>query len=208
MFSTVNSARSTEFVVRQIRAHSLMFGLLIAGAVILAGCAGQDFARDDAIASLQTTGVSAVEATCMADTLAAVQQLDAADPRQPRTDERRAAFVAATARCVGTEVLSVTSEQPTVVEPALAGERSNQAQAELQDAEVSIGADVTDVAAVSDEQARLQAIAALVSQGRSSENATCIVDQLEVLSAEYLYGDPNLGLGLDPLEASATASCI
>lgn len=143
----------------------------------------------------------------MADSLAAVQQLDAADPRQPRTEERRTAFVAASARCIQTDVLSATADRSTVVEPASAAELSNQARAELEDANASSGsAEVT--VALSSEESRAKAIATLVGQGRSPENATCIVERLELLEADFLFSDPNLGLGLDPLEANAMASCI
>jgi len=177
-------------------------------ALILAGCSGGGFDRADAIVAIQTTGVTEAEATCIADSLASLQILDAADPREPRTDERREAFVSATTRCVTPEVLGQSEwavTQAGQLPDIQASAASNRPEVQAPTAGPG-GSSQSEVA----ESAELaaDAVGVLVGQGRAFENAQCIVDQLVATGGEYVFLDQNFGLGLDPLEANAIAACL
>jgi len=179
---------------------------VVACVVLLSACGQGDFERADAIVALQTTGVTEAEATCIADSLVSLQALDAADPRQPRTDERRSAFVNATSRCVSTEVLGNTVERSVSVVPDIEASKGNTPVVEVEDS--NAGGSALSQASEADKELAQDAVATLVRQGRSTENAQCIVDQLVAVNGEMVFLDQNFGLGLDPLEANAIASCL
>lgn len=179
---------------------------VVLASAVLTGCAA-DFARDDAIVALQTTGVTEAEATCMADSLTALEQLDAANPAEPRTDERRSAFVAAKTRCVTTEVLT-SSLGPA--DDGSAGAVLSTVEAGVE-ANTSIEAAAASQPGLSDDEGAAlasDAVAELQRQGRTELNSTCIVEFLTGAQATHLFLDPNFGLGLDPLEANAIAACL
>ncbi len=179
---------------------------VVLASVVLAGCAS-DFSRGDAIVALQTTGVSEAEATCMADSLTALEQLDAANPAEPRTDERRSAFVAASTRCIKTEVLtsSLGTGDDGSVGASLATVQG------VIEASTSIETGTASEPGTSDGKGEADASAAIAElqrQGRTEANATCIVEFLTGAQATHLFLDPNFGLGLDALEANAIAACL
>lgn len=182
------------------------FAALVVAVVVLSSCAN-DLSRADAITALQTTGVTEAEATCMADSLAALDQLDAADPREPRTEVRREAFVTASSRCVTTEVLASTLESEpgaVVVSASVEPDAGNTPHVEIGSGGQAVvagpgGADI-DIEA--------DAIAELQRQGRSEQNATCIVEFLIGAQASHLFAESTFGLGSDPLEANAIAACL
>ncbi len=182
---------------------------LLAGALglalLLAGCA-DEFARADAVTALQTTGVSEVEAICMADTLALLDALDAANPQAERDDVRREALVKAQTRCVtldaGESAVTGGSASATAAvtivdpEPSPAGVAGNPDLAVVAPTEEEF------------EAAKDRAVATLVGVGRSELNARCVVDHVLQVDADYLLDDPEFGLGLDPFEAAAFAACL
>ncbi len=183
-----------------LRAQACLW--VVPAIVVLASCA-DEFVRDDAIAAVQTTGVSEAEATCIADSLIALDRLDAADPRLERTEERREAFVAATARCVSVDVLGtsigddrVAQREPSVVEPQ---------QHSVSAASALANNDDDDVV---DDGAAEVAVASLRRQGRTAANASCIVEVLVEAQADFLFADPNFGLGRNAIEANAIAACL
>lgn len=187
-------------VFRVICRRSL--GALLA-AVVLSSCADQhSFAREDAIVALQTTGANSAEATCMADTLDALDRLDAADPsRQDRTSQDHEALVGASGRCIGRDSapdVAVAGAQITKP-PAVDPEPSASA--------VSGGVDFTEGSSPDRGERRQWAIERLELLGRSNRDATCIVDQLIDVYADDVFTSPNFGVGLDPFEAHAFAVC-
>ena len=174
--------------------------------LVLSACASETFARDDAVTALQTTGVSEVEAACMADTLVALGQLDAANPQQTRGPEHQEAFLTASNRCVRVEVLSVTEDGAVVgsVGPAV------DARVSTDDGEE--GGEVQQVAESEDGEFDQDALIAAAAQqlelfGRSPERAACIVEHLASVEAWHVLANPSLGLGLDAFEADAMAAC-
>lgn len=190
-----------------------MFGRLLAATVMMmlfvTACASTEISRDDAIAALQTAGPTEVEATCMADTLLAIGQLDAADPRLERNVERSEAFLAARERCVSVEVLGATEGATSFAVESVGvneGEEEESYLAEFTNAGSGVGSEGGEVAPGPDAQ-RTAAVVALERLGHSPERASCIVDQLVALEAWYLFTDPNFGIGLDALEANAMAAC-
>ncbi len=166
----------------------------------LTACSGDEFGRSEAIVALSTTGLTEVESTCVADALAALGQLRAADPRQQRGEPQRDALVSATGYCVGLDTA------------VLAGQSRSDESIDFADDEDPEGTPLADVGAVpvDDDPAELRrrAIAQLKLAGRSDENARCVVDQLIASEADAIFVDPAFGLGLDPLEADAFAACI
>jgi hypothetical protein len=137
----------------------------------------------------------------MADSLGSLQMLDAADSGEARTDDERAALVVASARCVAadplTESVDVSSRETTLDADDPEGTPFGETF------------DPTGGAAILDPiELRAAAIERLVSSGRSAANATCIVDHLARVEAEYLFEDPLFGLGQDPFEADAFAACL
>jgi len=174
-------------------------GILCALTLTFVGCSGaEQISREDAVAALETTGVTEAEATCMADTLITLDRLDAADPRRERSDATREAFLAATTRCVAVEVLP----EVQVTSPVAVDEWGE--EAEIPSAHAGIGGSSEPV----DDEALQAAVDYLVSVGRSPENAQCIVGHLVLADAQYVLGSPNFGLGLDPFEADAMAMCL
>ena len=170
--------------------------------VLLSSCAGQDtFVREDAIVALQTTGANHAEATCMADTLDALDRLQAADPRRDRTPQDHEALVGASGRCIG------SGSAPEV---AVAGAQVTNQPAtdpELLASGVSGGADYSEPAGSDAGLRRQRAIERLTFLGRSTDDATCIVDQLIEVYADDVFDSPNFGVGLDPFEAHAFVVC-
>ena len=179
-------------------------------AVLISACAGSSFDREDAIAALETTGATEPEATCVADTLLLVDALDAADPRQTRDAADREALVTAMGRCVDQTI--ETEVAGAVESPGL--------EAELFDPE---GLDISEDLLASEgldpfsgqpldpdqlESLREEGVAILTALGRSPLNAGCIVDNLIDSDASFVILTREFGLGLDPLEANAIASCI
>ena len=175
--------------------------LVALGLLILVGC-GREFTRDDAVASLQRSGADGVTATCMADTLALLNELPAADGEVPSTDASRAALVRARERCTEysapdaetqATVAGVTVERPTA--PSVGEPPPPSAAIDSYG-----GGAVAD--SVDDE-----AVQRLVALGRDEATARCVVDHLGLLSAQYVFDSPTFGLGATPEEASAFALC-
>ena len=170
---------------------------------VVAACGASNFDRVDAITSFQTSGASAAEATCMADTLIGLGDIDAADPRVALSDESRENLAISTSRCITVDVLGENEIAPRESAPA---PTSN-----LPSTPFDIGGQgqaANTVAPEDMDRVREEAIASLRGFGRSLRNATCVVDQLITIEAEYLLSDPAFGLGLDPVEASAMAFCL
>ena len=184
--------------------------VLVALALLATSC-GQDFGRDDAIVALQNAGASAVEATCIADTLAVLDGLDAARPGVPLSDEGRADLVRARDRCatevpVGTTGAAGQRESAPAIDVAgITVDRSSGALADFPDppsaAIDSYGGGSVQDASVDD------AVMRLVALGRTEAWAICVVEQLALLNAEWLLDSPTLGLGATPEEASAFVLC-
>ncbi len=169
--------------------------------LMLVGCA-DEFARADAVVALQSTGVTEVEAICMADTLSILDELDAADPRQERDDARREALVKAQTRCVTLEPAGV---------PTVSASASASAAVVAPDPEsLAMDPDLAVVAPSEEEieAAKARAVSTLVGVGRSEANAKCVIDHVLQVDADYLLDDPEFGLGLDPFEADAFAACL
>lgn len=170
-------------------------------ALLISACSDSTLSRDEAIVALGTIGVTELEATCMADSLVALGMLDAADPRKSKTDAERAALLTVSARCVAVDPVSDASD--------LAG---LQTTLDSDDPEGTPLGEMFDPAASSRTldpvQAREAAIDRLLSSGRSISNATCIVDHLTTVDADYLFEDESFGLGRDPFEADAFAACL
>ena len=187
--------------------------VLVVASVCIAACGGAGtLGRDDAIVALQTTGASVAEATCLADTLLILGELDAADPQNERGHQEREALVAATNRCLtgepdsdvdvevaGTQFVDPEDSELGVVSSA--NRRSNGAFEE-EDGAASAGQ-----ASLGEAEIRVDAIETLVSLGRSMDNATCVVDHIVQSGGLAVAGGANFGLGLDPLEAAAFAAC-
>ena len=189
------------------RLTSRVYPVVLLVALVASACAGTDaFDRTAAISALESTGVSSAEATCIADSLVALDELDAADPRIERGPEERDAFVSARNRCVGqTPEIEVAGAQVGVTsEAGLAIERSN-TNAEIEEDELFSG-QALDTAG-STEEIRIQAIERLRELGRSDQNATCIVDHIILSGAIEPLVAPELGLGLVPIEATAFVAC-
>lgn len=170
-------------------------------AIVLSACGVANFDRADAITSLQASGATLAEATCIADRLVEVGELDAADPRITGGADGRESLLLANQQCVTVEVLPEVelAVETTVAANPTANRPGNDPQA----------ADTADQNALESLVARRQsAIAQLRSFGRSMENATCIVDQLIAAEADGVFEDDQFGLGLDTAEAAAFATCI
>jgi hypothetical protein len=170
-------------------------------ALALSACSGSTFSQEDAIAALQTIGVTETEATCMADSLAALQLLGAADPRASKTDAERAALVAVSARCLASDPFLESVDLASPETAFDAGDPEGTPFGETFDP-------AGTSAALDPLQAKQVAIDRLISSGRSISNATCIVDHLTSVEAEDLFEDPLFGLGRDPFEADALAACL
>ena len=174
-------------------------------ALIVAACGqGAAINRADAITALSTTGLTPVEATCVADALNLVGELDAADPRIERGAAERDALVSATNFCVGNEPdTQVAGTQLDVDGGSTSFERAETDEEFALNASADGGVQLTDP-----EEIRLAGIEALVALGRGTVNATCVVDHILLSNAEVVLSDPNFGLGLHPIEADAFAACI
>ena len=164
----------------------------------LAACGGDEFGRAEAIASLTATGLSSAEFTCVADSLAAGGELSAADPNQSRGELERDALVAAMSHCVTPETAEAREEASIRVQ------RQVDEDPEGTPIDGPASANRGEEALVY----RAEAIAHLGLAGRSTENARCIVDQLIAANADDVLIDPAFGLGLDPREANAFATCL
>lgn len=175
--------------------------LFVVFALALVACTGRDFGRQDAISSLSLSGASEAEATCMADTLGALGQLDAANPEQVRDAVAREALVAASSRCVSTAVLPQSMER-TALEAA--ADEDDPEGTPMESSRRGSNGIPTDDPAVF----RPLAIAHLRLAGRTQEYAACVVDHLIELEAQHLFSDPAFGLGLESLEADAFAACL
>ncbi len=164
--------------------------------------------RADAIAALETTGVTTAEATCMADSLLLLDELDAADPRIERGESERDALVSARNRCVGgapdIEVAGV--QQESVTDSGFTVERPTVQGSELEEFEIERDESLEAVGSVS--ELRTDAIAHLVRVGRSLDNATCVVDHILASGDDHLVlVIDTFGLGLEPIEATAFVAC-
>lgn len=174
------------------------------GVVLIAitACGTTGFDRADAVSALQTTGVTEAEATCMADSLLALDLLHAADPRLSRTSIEQDALVSSAARCVSREAEAV---HPDTMAAEVHGATESVASAQQGDRDVLIGVQSAEPDV---DQIRTSAIEHLGIFGMSQEKAACVVDRLLDADAAYLLEDPDFGRGLDSIEASAFASCI
>ncbi len=170
--------------------------------VVLSSCAGSDdFAREDAINALETTGASEAEATCMADTLDVLGRVEAADPRRDRTSQDHEALVSASGRCIGTgSVPDVEVAGTQIVNPPASDPEPSASG-------VSGGSEYSEPTGSDAGARRQRAISRLESFGRTVEDATCIVDQLIEVYADDVFDSPNFGVGLDPFEAHAFVVC-
>lgn len=178
--------------------------LILVGLLVVAGCASGSFSRTDAIVSLQTTGVTEAEATCMADSLSALDQRDAANPRKYRGANEREALVAAARRCVTVDVLSKSVER--TLRDAQSDDDDPEGTPMPQDVPTAFR--TPGRLESSDDSNHAQARSRLLLAGRSEVNAQCVIDHLVDIDAEHLFADPLFGQGLDPLEADAFASCL
>jgi len=181
-----------------------VLAVLAGFAIIASSCGGGDsISRIDAITALQTTGISAAEATCVADSLVALGELDAADPREVRGTKQRDALVASTARCVGndveTEVAGVQTEPDLA--PSLA--TTSRRPADSPD----LGSRETTERTRDEAEVRRAAIETLERLGRKNPDASCVVDHILTAGAIFVLVEPNFGLGLSPVEADAFAAC-
>ncbi len=141
----------------------------------------------------------------MANVLIELDQLNAIDPRVSPGEEGVAAMLSAGQLCISTNVLpAVEVEAPatTVVDPSVNRPGGDPA-ATNNSGEPLVIDDAQDLA-----RRRSDAIAALISFGRSIDNATCVVDQLIEVEATEAFDSPQFGLGLDPNEATAFAVCL
>lgn len=167
--------------------------------LLMVGC-GRQFTRENAVAALQHAGADRVTATCMADTLASLNELAAADVEVASTDESRAALVRARDRC------SAYTTPESETQASVAGitlERSTAPSAgDPPPPSAVIGSPGGGV-----ESANAEAIQRLVALGRDETTAQCVVDHLSLLSAQYVFDDPTFGLAATPEEASAFALC-
>lgn len=181
--------------------HDCAPALVALALLLLAGC-GREFTRDDAAVALQEAGTDGVTATCMADTLALLNELSAADADLPSTDESRAALVRARERCTA---YTTPDEESQATVAGVTIERSTAP---------SIGTPPPPSAAIDsygggivDESVNADAVRRLMTLGRDETTARCVVDHLGLLSAQYLFDSPTFGLGATPEEASAFALC-
>ena len=194
------------------RMWSYRFRLIAALAAIAIGataCGGAEpIDRTSAIIALETTGATTAEATCIADTLVLLDELDAADPRIERGDVERDALVNARNRCIipeaeievaGQQVEAASESGFTVERPIEQGSEFEAVESEL-DAALEAAGPLSEL--------RTEAIANLVRLGRSLDNATCVVDHIISAEADHvvLVAD-TFGLGLEPIEASAFVAC-
>ena len=180
-----------------------MLAIIALASIVASACGAANFDRADAITSLQTSGASAPEATCIADRLLASGQLDAADPRASESPENREALVLANQECLTVEVLP---ELELVTETTIPSAASNRPGGEEDEETSPVPLDPNDPALL--ELQRQSAISQLMSFGRSTANATCIVDQLIAAEAAHVLDGEQFGLGLDPAEAAAFAACL
>lgn len=174
----------------------------LAAVLIVAGACAPAFERDDGIAALENGGMSNAEATCVANRLHAVQQIEILDPANEVRDDDRALLVSATRRCV--ELAEVNEDVPTEVlsEADLRiYEDDYEEDAERQAGVESLEADLEDVSLEIGRQ-RLRLL------GRSDAFIDCVIDHLRSVDAIELLQDEQLGMGLDPVEADAYAACI
>lgn len=184
--------------------------LFLAVGLVVSACSTAEFAREDAIGALQTTGVNEAEATCMADSLLALDLLDAADPRRSRTEVEQAGLVSAAARCVQANATPIAVVAGTQVSRSDVprSEVVRTLDADVVERSVSGGLDLQSADVGDTAQVREAAIQSLISLGRSAENASCVVDWLLDVHADDLFENPNFGMGLDTFEAQAFAACI
>lgn len=188
--------------MRSARIHATAITLVLG--LVAVGCAAEGISREEAVVALTTTGISDVEATCMADTLIVLGELDAADPGSTRGEPERAALVAATNRCLLAEPsievagAQLTGESRTVLR-SLDTEELTEEELGARDEVLALGGP---------EAVRETAISTLTLFGRSLGNATCVVDHIVSSDAAYVLIAPEFGSGLDPFEADAFATCI
>jgi hypothetical protein len=175
--------------------------LIVLLAVVASGCA-QEFTRDDAVASLRAGGADAVTSACVADTLVVLDALDAADPAQVASATSRTVLLRARERCApstatdpapGVDVAGVRVERPAAIPPA--------------DPSALIAAVDSQGGVPIESATTTDAVQRLVALGREPADARCVVEHLELLSAEYVFDSPTFGLGATPEEASAFAFC-
>ena len=183
---------------RRHRARTILFALI---AVLASGCA-QEFTRDDAVASLRAGGADVVTSTCVADTLAVLDALDAADPAQTASAASRTALLRARERCAPS---TTTDSAPGVDVAGVRVERP--AAAVTTEPSALTSAVQSHDGGPSESAATTEAVQRLVALGRDATNARCVVEHLELLSAEYVFDSPTFGLGATPEEASAFAFC-
>ena len=188
------------------------FVLVVAVAVgLLVGACGSALDRDDAVAALLDAGATSTQASCMADSLLVLDELDLADAHAALSQRDKEILLDTKRRCQGTtdatrtgvsaEVLSgseVSSVGP-VVGTAFMGDEDNE---ELS----GMGLERAD-----DEDATEPAIArgaeVLKILGRNERFVTCVVDVLVAIDATDVMLDEDFGSGLSPLEANAYAAC-
>lgn len=174
--------------------------------VIASACGADDFDRESAIVALESTEATPAEANCIVDSLIALDELGAADPRTARGPDERAALVSARNRCIGqapqTEVAGVQErgddESELTIERAGEDENIEFEQTAIDDMLESAG---------STEELRDEAINRLMTLGRSTANASCIVDHILATDELGVLVSPDFGLGLQAIEAAAFAAC-
>ncbi len=177
---------------------------IVVAILIFGACGAPALPRDDAIAILQLEGMSAAEATCVADTLVLAEELDAVDPRFELDDRQITALQSARLRCQSTEALEVDGGFGDVPDDVIVAPSSV-------DTDVA-GVIETAVGGVGQEPVADDvidaAVDALRALGRDEITARCIVERLVDTDGTWLFDDERFGFGANPLEAAATAACI
>jgi len=189
--------------------QSLRLALVVVASLAVAACGGADtLDRVEAIAALETTGVTTAEATCVADSLAILGELDAADPRIDRGPSERDALVTAMNRCVGSQPETEVAGLQLEIEPAASSSLDAFAIENVTNGEEpETESELSAITAEDESEIRDGAIETLVGLGRSTDNASCIVDRIIAAGAPVVVVAVEFGLGLHPLEADAFAAC-
>lgn len=188
------------------------FVLNVAAVVgLLVGACGSALERDDAVAALLDAGATSTEATCMADSLLVLGELDLADAQAALSPRDKDILLDTKRGCQGstdvirtgvrTEVLS--GSEVSSVEPggdtAFIGDEVNE---EFTGASLDL-ADAGDAA----EDAIARGTKVLKILGRSEPFVSCVVDELVAIDAVDVMLNDDFGSGLSPLEANAYAAC-
>ena len=188
------------------------FVLVAAVAVCLVlGACGSALDRDDAVAALLDAGATSTEASCMADSLLVLDELDLADAQVVLSERDKAILLDTKDRCQG----SIGVTQSGVSTEVLSGSDASRVEpgggaafmGDDDDEEFTgAGSDAED-AGDSAEAAIARGTEVLKILGRSDRFATCVVDELVAIDAIDVMLSDDFGSGLSPLEANAYAAC-